>query len=457
MKKQEVIAYEIYLRSFKDSNGDGIGDLNGVTSKLDYLKDLGINYIWLSPFYKSPQKDNGYDVADYYLIEKMFGTMKDFEVLVKEAKKRNINVMLDMVFNHCSTEHEWFKKAIKGDKHYQDYFYFFDGKKDKLPNNWMSKFGGPAWEYSDELKKWYLHLYDKTQADLNWNNPNVRKEIHKIVNFWKSKGVKGFRFDVINLVSKPTGKWIDDNKGDGRRFYTDGKNIHKFIKEMNNNSFGKDKSFITVGEMSSTSIENCIKYSNPKRQELSMTFNFHHLKVDYPNGKKWTKAKPDIELLKDLFKKWQEEMSKGNGWMANFLSNHDQPRHLSRFGNEKEHYKSATSLAAMYIFLKGTPYIYYGEEIGMTNPNFTSIKDYRDVESINFYNEYLERNVSNKNALEILNVKSRDNGRIPYYWNSKSNAGFTSGKPWINLGKNYKEINLEKDLSSNQSVFRKYL
>ncbi len=293
---KESVVYQIYPKSFNDSNGDGIGDLRGIIEKLDYLKELGIDYIWMTPFYTSPQNDNGYDIADYYNIDPRFGDMNSFEELVEEAKKRNIDIMLDMVFNHTSTEHQWFKNALNGEKKYKDFYIFKEGKDGKEPTNWISKFGGSAWKYVEEFNEYYLHLFDVTQGDLNWDNEEVRNEIFKVANFWLDKGVKGFRLDVINLISKPE-NFEDDNIGDGRRFYTDGPNIHTYLKELNKNTFGKYKDVVTVGEMSSTSIDSCIKYSNPEEKELSMVFNFHHLKVDYENGDKWTLMDFDFMML----------------------------------------------------------------------------------------------------------------------------------------------------------------
>ncbi len=302
---------------------------------MDYLKTLDIDYIWLTPFYISPQKDNGYDVADYCNIDPSFGTMEDFDKLVKEANKREIDIMLDMVFNHTSTEHKWFKNALTGDEKYKNYYIFKEPKNGHTPTNWDSKFGGSAWEYVKEFNEYYLHLYDATQADLNWENEEVRKEVFDIVNFWIEKGVKGFRFDVINVISKPM-EYKDDNNGDGRSFYTDGPNIHNYLKELNKETFGRYKDIITVGEMSSTTIDNCVKYSNPKEEELSMVFNFHHLKVDYKDGDKWSLMDFDFIKLKNFFNHWQVGMEEGNGWNAVFWCNHDQPRIVSRFGDDKK-------------------------------------------------------------------------------------------------------------------------
>lgn len=453
--KQSVV-YQIYPKSFNDSNGDGLGDLIGVVQKLDYLKELGVDYIWLTPFYISPQKDNGYDVADYYNIDPRFGTMEDFELLVEQAQARGIEIMLDMVFNHTSTEHQWFKKAMAGDENYKNFYIFKDGKEEQAPTNWISKFGGSAWQYVEEFDQYYLHLFDVTQGDLNWENEAVRQEIYKVVNFWLEKGVKGFRLDVINLISKPD-VFEDDTIGDGRRFYTDGPKIHEYLKELNENSFGKHSDVITVGEMSSTSVENCIRYSNPQENELSMVFNFHHLKVDYKDGDKWTLMDFDFGMLKDIFKEWQEGMQAGNGWSATFWCNHDQPRAISRFGDDVNYHKeSAKMLATTIHLMRGTPYIYQGEEFGMKNPYFTSIEQYRDVEAINYFNILKEQGVSEEESLEILRAKSRDNSRTPVQWNAEANAGFTSGTPWIPVGASYEEVNAEAALADQDSVFYHY-
>ncbi len=453
--KQSVV-YQIYPRSFNDANGDGIGDLKGVIEKLDYLQKLGVDYIWLTPFYISPQRDNGYDIADYYQIDPRFGDMADFERLVEEAKKRNIDLMLDMVFNHTSTEHEWFKKALQGEEKYKNFYILKEGKDDQPPTNWISKFGGSAWEYREEFNEYYLHLFDVTQGDLNWENPEVREEIYKVVNFWLEKGVKGFRLDVINLISKPE-VFEDDAIGDGRRFYTDGPKIHEYLKELNENTFGKYEDVITVGEMSSTTLDNCIKYSNPEENELSMVFNFHHLKVDYKNQDKWTMMNFDFAMLKEIFKHWQEGMQEGNGWSAGFWCNHDQPRIVSRFGNEHEYHKeSAKMLASAIHMMRGTPYIYQGEEFGMPNPGFNQIEQYRDVESINYYHILKEQGIAEQKILDILKSKSRDNSRTPMQWDGSANAGFTTGQPWIPIGQSAKEINAEKALKDEDSIFYFY-
>lgn len=446
--------YQIYIKSFCDSNGDGIGDIPGITSKLDYIKRLGADYIWITPFFCSPLNDNGYDVSDYRNIDPVFGTMEQLEALIAEADKRGIGLMLDMVFNHTSTEHEWFRRALAGEEKYINYYKFVDGEPDCPPTNWESKFGGNAWEYVPSLGKWYLHLFDVSQADLNWDNPEVREELKSILRFWKSKGIKGFRFDVINLVSKPD-VLENDYEGDGRRFYTDGPRIHEYLKELVEG--GEISDMLTVGEMSSTSIDNCIRYSNPDEKELSMCFSFHHLKVDYEDGDKWTLMRPDLGKLKGLLTGWQIGMQEGGGWNAVFWCNHDQPRAVSRFGSDTQCRKeSAEMLAGLIHFLRGTPYIFQGEEIGMTNAGFTDISQYRDVESLNYYDIMLSKGKTREEALAVLAAKSRDNGRTPMQWNSGRSAGFTDGEPWIGIPENHKYINAEEAASDPGSVFAFY-
>ncbi|MDO7021554.1 alpha,alpha-phosphotrehalase [Brachyspira innocens] len=460
MNFKNKVVYQIYPKSFMDSNNDGLGDIRGIISKLDYLSDLGIDIIWTTPFFVSPQKDNGYDVADYYNVDPSYGTMEDVEELIREAKKRNIDIMFDMVFNHTSTEHEWFKKAINGEEKYKNYYIFKEGRvingKKEPPTNWISKFGGSAWQYIEKFDEYYLHLFDVSQADLNWDNEEVRKEIFDIVNFWIGKGVYGFRFDVINLISKPK-VFEDDFEGDGRRFYTDGINIHKYLKELNKNTFGKYDNAVTVGEMSSTSIENCIKYSGEKENELSMVFSFHHLKVDYKNKDKWQLMDFDFQELKNILFSWQEGMQSNNAWSALFWCNHDQPRIVSRFGDDKKYYKeSAKMLAAVMHCLRGTPYIYQGEEIGMTNAYFNDINQYKDVESLNYFNILKNNGIEEKEIYKILQSRSRDNARTPMQWNDKKNAGFSNAKPWIEIISNYKEINSENNLKDENSILNHY-
>ncbi|MDD3339190.1 MAG: alpha,alpha-phosphotrehalase [Lachnospiraceae bacterium] len=446
--------YQIYTKSFYDSGNKGLGDIKGVTEKLDYLKELGIDYIWMTPFFKSPQNDNGYDVADYLSIEPRFGTMEDVEKLIAEADKRQIGLMFDMVFNHTSTAHEWFQRALKGDPKYMDYYIFRDGAPDQPPTNWMSKFGGNAWEYVPHLQKWYLHLFDVTQADLNWDNPKVREELKEVIRFWKKKGVKGFRFDVVNLISKPE-QFQDDQVGDGRRFYTDGPNIHDYLKELVRDTGIED--MVTVGEMSSTSLENCVRYANPAEKELSMVFNFHHLKVDYKDGNKWEIMEPDYKALKKLYEVWQLGMQKEGSWNALFWCNHDQPRAVSRFGDDKHYWKeSAKMLATMIHMMRGTPYVYQGEELGMTNAYYESIEQYQDVESTNYYEIMLEEGKTRDEALEILRARSRDNGRTPMQWNGGTYAGFSKGKPWLQSPENYKYMNVESEQKDEDSILHYY-
>ena len=448
------VIYQIYPKSFKDSNGDGIGDLRGVAEILDYLKDLGVDYLWLTPFFVSPQRDNGYDVADYRNIDPMFGTMEDLDNLIAEGEKRNIGLMFDMVFNHTSTSHEWFRRALAGEKKYQDYYIFKEGAPDQPPTNWQSKFGGSAWEYVSSLGKWYLHLFDVTQADLNWKNPEVREELKEVIRFWKAKGVKGFRFDVVNLISKPE-IWEDDFEGDGRKFYTDGPYVHEYLKELVRDTGIED--YVTVGEMSSTTLEHCIRYSGAEEKELSMCFNFHHLKVDYKDGNKWELMEPDYMELKVIFEKWQMGMQRGNAWNALFWCNHDQPRIVSRFGNEGEYWKeSAKMLAGMIHLMRGTPYIYQGEEIGMTNPHYTSIEQYADVESRNYYEILLNEGKTKEEALEILAARSRDNSRTPMQWTDERYCGFSDTKPWIPVSDNFEKINVKKQKQDRDSILEFY-
>lgn len=451
------VVYQIYPKSFYDSNADGFGDLQGIIEKLDYLAYLGVDMIWITPFFPSPQNDNGYDVADYCAVDPRYGTMDTFEKLVKEAKKRNIDIMLDMVFNHTSTYHAWFQKALAGEEKYKNYYFFRKGKEDgSAPTNWESKFGGNAWEYVEEFDEYYLHLFDKTQADLNWENPEVRDELVKILQFWLKKGVYGFRFDVVNLISKPA-IFADDDEGDGRRFYTDGRHVHEFLKEINERTFGKEEHFITVGEMSSTSLDSCVRYAGKDCHELAMVFNFHHLKVDYKNKQKWELQPFDFEELKQLFHTWQLGMQEHNAWNALFWDNHDQPRALSRFGNDKKYWKeSAKMLATAVQLMRGTPYIYQGEEIGMTNAYFTRVDQYRDVESINYYDILKKQGKSEEETIHILQERSRDNGRTPMQWNAQENAGFTKSTPWMQVIDNYKDINVEKNMDEEDSILQYY-
>lgn len=450
------VGYQIYPKSFCDSKGDGLGDLKGVTSKLDYIKELGVDYIWLTPFFVSPQNDNGYDVEDYYNIDPRYGTMEDFEELAAEAGKRGIRLMLDMVFNHTSSRHEWFKKAMEGDEKYKNYYIFRKGKAPGVPpTNWESKFGGGVWEYVEKFDEYYLHLFDVTQPDLNWDNEEVRKELQKVIRFWMGKGVKGFRFDVVNLISKSV--YEDDYEGDGRRFYTDGPNIHRYLRELNAATFGTDTEIITVGEMSSTSMENCYQYGNGDGKELSMVFSFHHLKVDFMGNEKWVLVPADFQKLKNILFSWQKGMQEHNAWNAVFWCNHDQPRVVSRFGNEGRYWKaSAKMLAATIHLLRGMPYIYQGEELGMTNAGFTDISQYRDVESLNHFRILQDKGLTEADAYRILQVHSRDNSRTPMQWTAGKNGGFTDGEPWIEVNKNCDRINAEAELADPDSIFHFY-
>ncbi|HET4385064.1 TPA: alpha,alpha-phosphotrehalase [Streptococcus pneumoniae] len=435
------VVYQIYPKSYKDTTENGIGDFRGIIEKIPYLAKLGVDMVWLNPFYPSPQRDNGYDISDYMAVDPLFGDMADFEEMVCVGKEHKIDFMLDMVLNHCSTEHEWFQKALAGDKYYQDFFFIQD-----QPTDWQSKFGGSAWAPFGDTGKYYLHLFDETQADLNWRNSNVRKELFKVVNFWRDKGVKGFRFDVINLIGKDEVS-VDCPENEGKPAYTDKPIVHNYLRMMNQATFGSDDSFMTVGEMSSTTMENCVLYSSPDRQELSMTFNFHHLKVDYKDGQKWTLAPFDFEELKSLYHSWGKEMSDKDGWSALFWNNHDQPRALNRFVDIQNFRKEgATMLAASIHLSRGTPYIYMGEEIGMIDPDYDSMADYVDVESLNAYQMLLEEGKSQQEAFQIIQAKSRDNSRIPMQWDASENAGFSTGTPWLKAGKFYKYINVENEI-----------
>lgn len=460
MSIKEKVIYQLYPKSFKDTDGNGIGDLKGIIEKIDYLAELGIDMIWMNPFYPSPQNDNGYDVSNYIEIDPLFGTMEDFEKLVAVAKNHNIDLMLDMVFNHTSTEHEWFQKALAGDPYYQDFYYLRPLKADgSLPTNWESKFGGPAWEKFGDTDLYYLHLYDVTQADLNWHNTNVRQELYKVVRFWLDKGVKGFRFDVLNVIGKDPELIDSEQPGSSQEksLYTDTPIVHKWINEMNQATFGQREDVVTVGEMSSTTVENGIRYTNPQENELSMIFSFHHLKVDYEEGEKWSNPSFDFIELKAILDEWQQGMSDGEGWNALFLNNHDQPRSNSRFGDvEKYPYETQTMLGTTIQFLRGTPYIYQGEEIGMTNPNYQTISEYNDIETHNNYQIMLEKGYDDAKVMAIIQAKSRDNSRTPMQWDQSKNAGFTTGQPWLDVASNYPTVNVEAELNNPNGIFAYY-
>ena len=443
---KDKVIYQLYPKSFKDSDGDGIGDIQGVIEKIPYLKELGIDMIWMNPIFLSPQKDNGYDITDYCAVDPLFGTMEDLEQLIKEAKENGIDIMFDMVLNHTSVTHEWFQKALAGDKKYQDFYIIRPPQEDgSLPTNWQSKFGGDAWEPFGDTGNYYLRLYDVSQADLNWRNPEVRQELFKVVNFWMEKGIKGFRFDVLNVIGKE--EELVDSEGDNEKsLYTDTPIVHEWVQELNRETFGKADNIITVGEMSSTTVENGILYSNPDRDELSMIFSFHHLKVDYQDGEKWTDAPFDFIELKQLLDEWQVGMSDKNGWNALFWNNHDQPRANSRFGDPEQYpYETATMLAQTVHLLRGTPYIYQGEEIGMTNPDYTSLDEFVDIETHNAYEALRMEGIKHKEAMAIIRKKSRDNSRSPMQWDDSAHAGFTSGEPWLKVADNYPQINVEKE------------
>lgn len=457
------VAYEIYIRSFNDSNNDGVGDLRGITERLDYLSNLGVDYLWITPFFVSPLKDGGYDVADYCNVDPVFGTMDDFDELAREADARGIGLMLDMVFNHTSDQHEWFQKALAGDQKYQAYYLLREPEAGataknpgKPPTNWDSKFGGNAWAFSPQMNKWYLHLYDVSQPDLDWTNPEVRADLANVLRFWVSHGVKGFRFDVINNISK--GAFEDDFEGDGRRFYTDGPHVDEYLRELVRE--GGIGDLMTVGEMSSTTIEHCINYTRPQNHELAMAFSFHHFRVDNVNGNRWCKAKANIPMLRDTFAAWQERMAEAGGWNAVFWTCHDQPRPSTRFGNDSTPEllnRSAKMLPVCTFLMRGTPYVYQGEELGMTNPGFTSIDQYRDVESINYYHIMQDdEGKSAEEAFDIIAYKSRDNGRTPVQWDNTAYAGFSTVEPWIGVGSNYEWLNAAAEVDDPRSVFSFY-
>ncbi|WP_017222139.1 alpha,alpha-phosphotrehalase [Moritella dasanensis] len=448
--------YQIYPKSFFDSGSKGVGDIKGIISKLDYLKTLGVDAIWLTPIYESPMIDNGYDISDYYNINPDFGCMADFDLLLELAHQKGLRIILDIVVNHTSTEHQWFKSALGNkDSEYRDYYIWKDPINDQAPTNWESKFGGNAWALDEKTNQYYLHLFAKEQADLNWENPKVRDEVKDIISFWAEKGVDGFRLDVINLISKQQ-DYQNDYQGDGRRFYTDGPRVHEFLQEISDAVFNQYGS-VTVGEMSSTSLEQCQQYSSLDGKELSMVFNFHHLKVDYENGEKWTETPFDFLQLKSIFNHWQQGMF-AQGWSALFWCNHDQPRIVTRLGNDQVYrVESAKMLATSLHMMQGTPYVYQGEEIGMTNPGYTSIEQYRDLESTNMYDIMLNQQGKNKaEALAILAQKSRDNSRTPIQWNSEQHAGFTKGNPWLEVAENYQDVNVEQALKDENSVFYYY-
>ncbi|GAB3691694.1 alpha,alpha-phosphotrehalase [Corynebacterium nasicanis] len=451
-----TVIYQIYPKSFQDSTGDGIGDIRGIIDRIPYLAELGPDMVWFSPFFVSPQRDNGYDVADYRAIDPVMGTMVDVEELIAGLAAHGIGVMFDMVFNHTSTAHEWFQRALDGDPIYRDYYIIRPSAPDGgPPTNWESKFGGSAWAPFGDTGEWYLHLFDITQADLDWRNPRVRQEMADIVNFWLDKGVRGFRFDVINLIGKKEELLSSAPGVDPRVMYTDGEDVHPYLQELRRASFGRVPGTVTVGEMSSTSIERCVAYSNPANGELDMVFNFHHLKVDYPGGEKWALKPYDSADLKRVLNEWAEGMQVGGGWNALFLNNHDQPRAVGRFGDAGElRVEAATMLATLTHTQRGTPFIYQGEEIGMTDPEYTSLADYIDVEAHNAYHSLLDAGLAPADAFTVVLARARDNGRTPVQWDDSPTAGFTTGVPWLRPT-NQERINVASELADGR-IFRHY-
>lgn len=444
------VIYQIYPKSFYDSNNDGVGDLRGIIAKLDYIKQLNVDMIWFNPFFVSPQNDNGYDIANYRQVDPRFGTMADLEEMIAKLKEIGVGVMFDMVLNHCSTDHEWFQKALAGDEYYQKFFYLRPGKDGGYPNNWQSKFGGPAWSRFGDTDLYYLHLYDKTQADLDWHNPAVRKELFEVVNFWRQKGVHGFRFDVINVTGKDTVLVDSTNIEQEKRLYTDTPVVQDYLRELNAQSFGQDPEAITVGEMSSTTIPNSIAYTKPENHELSMTFAFHHLKTDYMDGQKWTQTPFDFQALKHYLLDWQEEIAQGGGWQALFWNNHDQPWALNRFGDPGQYrVKSAEMMAATIHLMRGTPYIYMGEELGMVDPSYQSMAEYVDVEAQNAYQELVAGGQDPQEAFAIVHSKARDNSRVPMHWDASQYAGFSQVKPWL-MPTDQAKINVHQELTSGE-------
>ncbi|AGR42217.1 alpha,alpha-phosphotrehalase [Spiroplasma diminutum] len=448
--------YQIFPQTFYEIGNSGIGNIKGIISKLDYLKDLGITRIWISPVTKSPFKDSGYDVQDYCEIDEKFGDMKDFEVLVLEAKKRNLKIIIDIVFNHTSNKHEWFKRALNNEEKYMNYYIFKDPIDGKEPTNWKSKMGGSCWEYVPKLNKYYLHLFTKEQPDLNWENKELQKKFIEILNFWREKGVDGFRLDVCNLYSKPK-VYENDLFGDGRGFYTDGEHIEEYFKMLNINVFSKDKEIFTVGEVSSTTKEKSLRYAKTENEQLDSIFTFLHLKVDYKDNNKWSNMKPDLNSFWELQKEWQTCFQNNNSTLALFMNNHDQPRAISRFGDTINFwYESATSIFAFTSLMRGIPFIYQGEEIGMTNLNFESISDFKDIESIGNAKDLLNT-LSEEEVLNILRAKSRDNARSVMQWDNTENSGFSKTKDLkLFLNENYKRINVQSQIKDRNSVLSFY-
>ncbi|WP_277258628.1 glycoside hydrolase family 13 protein [Merdimonas faecis] len=457
---KESVVYQIYPRSFKDSNGDGIGDLNGITEKLDYLKELGVDVIWLSPVYQSPGDDNGYDISDYRAILEEFGTMEEFDRMLQAAHERGIRLVMDLVVNHTSDEHPWFVESRKSkDNLYRDYYIWRPARMGKEPNNWGSCFSGSAWEYNEATDMYYLHLFSKKQPDLNWDNPRVRAEVYDMMNWWLDKGVDGFRMDVISLISKKP-ELPDGKPGiNGYASFNEpanGPHVHEYLQEMRRRVLeGRDT--ITVGECSGVTLEEAKKYARSDEKELNMVFQFEHMDVDADGTNKWSDKKMDLRDLKHIMTKWQKGLE-GIAWNSLFWENHDQPRSVSRFGNDAEYWEeSAKMLATCLHMMQGTPYIYQGEELGMTNVPFGDISDFRDLDSINAYRELTGQGVfTPEEMLRYLRYKSRDNARTPFQWSDEKHAGFSSGEPWIMVNPNYKKINAREQMTRENSIFCYY-
>lgn len=460
---QKSVVYQIYPRSFMDSNGDGIGDLQGIISKLDYLRNLGVDVIWLSPFYASPNADNGYDISDYQKIMEEFGTMEDFDELLKEAHQRNLKIIIDMVVNHSSDEHEWFKKSKAGIEPYRNYYIWRKGVDGKEPNNWRSNFSGSAWTYSEERQEYYLHLFHKKQPELNWQCAELRNEIYRMMNWWLDKGVDGFRLDVINYIGKnpefPDGVIGKDGLGDFVPYAVNLPISHDYIKEMNSQVWHNREGILTVGETPFASTDDAVQYSCLDNTELNMVFQFEHMDLDNAeDGSKWSDRRIPLLELKRNFSNWQRKLY-GKAWNSLYWCNHDQPRVVSRLGNDTDTWwnKSAKMLATCLHFMQGTPYVYQGEELGMTNYPFSDIRDFRDVESINAYHEYTETlHVDSDKMISYLRNKSRDNARTPMQWDETDEAGFTTGVPWMPVNPNYKVINAAAQIGDEDSVYNYY-
>ncbi len=458
---KEAVVYQIYPRSFMDSDGDGVGDLKGIISKLDYLKELGIDVVWLSPVYQSPNDDNGYDISDYQAIMEEFGTMEDFDRMLAGMHERGIKLVMDLVVNHTSDEHPWFVESRKSrDNPYRDYYFWREGKDGREPNNWASCFSGSAWKYDRETDMYYLHLFSPKQPDLNWDNPKVRRDVFSMMNWWCEKGIDGFRMDVISMISKEEG--LPDGKVfPGARYgwpnVVNGPHVHEYLQEMNREVLSH-YDLMTVGECSGVTIEEAKKYARADGRELSMVFQFEHVGLDDGKYGKWTDRRVDLRDFKKVMSKWQTELS-GKAWNSLFLGNHDQPRSLSRFGSDAPEYRvmCAKMLATCLHMMQGTPYVYQGEELGMTNCPFDSLDEVRDIESLNAFKEMTETGtITPEDMLRYINLRGRDNARTPMQWDGSENAGFTKGTPWIKLNPNYKEINAAAELADQDSVFSYY-